>query len=574
MSVPPTSRAALSVDTLASGRVVAVVALLAASLLLPGLGAIDLWAPDEPRYAQVAEELLDSPGRPTDLVLLRLNGEVYTQKPPLYFWLAALVGAVDGRVDEIDARLPSALAGVAVAVLTAWLGRLLSGRWTTGLLAALVLLTLPRFAHQARRAQLDVLLTLFELAALIAYVRIETLRIDVPPPAADRPPVRWLWVLHGAVALALLTKGPVGALPWLVIVVHRAIERRTASLRALFPIRGVALALAPALAWAGAAIALSAPGYWHEAIVDNLFARFLVGTDHVRPFWYFAWQLPLDALPWTPVMGAAAIALWRERSRSDTAARIAALLFAWTLVFVLFFSLSAGKRGLYMLPLFPGLAVLAAWALTRWLDVGQLPMAFRAGAGAILLAISGLCLVLASGPPGIAMRAGIAEWPRAPIWSVTWVGISGAVALALGPRSRHRAALGIAATFASLLLLETIAFQRIQPLLDPQKSPRAIGRLVDDATAPGERVGVFRHGAFTGGLEYYSQRRVVGLESAHDVERFVASGSRIVVVRERDLSSLVAGRPHGIRGAARSGTRRLLVVELLFPSRVSRPRTP
>ena len=67
--------------------------LAAALLLLPGLGATDLWAPDEPRYAQVAEELRSLRHGAAGLVLLHLNDAVYNQKPPLYFWLAALAGA-------------------------------------------------------------------------------------------------------------------------------------------------------------------------------------------------------------------------------------------------------------------------------------------------------------------------------------------------------------------------------------------------------------------------------------------------------------------------------------------------
>ena len=78
------------------GRLPVTLVLLAAALLyLPGLGATDLWAPDEPRYAQVAEELRTGAGH---RVLLHLNGEPYTQKPPLYFWLAALAGAAADRV--------------------------------------------------------------------------------------------------------------------------------------------------------------------------------------------------------------------------------------------------------------------------------------------------------------------------------------------------------------------------------------------------------------------------------------------------------------------------------------------
>ena len=104
---------AANVDRRLAGAVLAA----AAALLLTDLSATDLWAPDEPRYAAVAEELRSFRHGAAGLALLHLNGEAYTQKPPLYFWTAALAGVPGGRVTEVAARLPSALCGLA----TVWL---------------------------------------------------------------------------------------------------------------------------------------------------------------------------------------------------------------------------------------------------------------------------------------------------------------------------------------------------------------------------------------------------------------------------------------------------------------------
>ncbi|MGI9590320.1 MAG: ArnT family glycosyltransferase, partial [Myxococcota bacterium] len=132
------------------------IALLAGALalFLLGLGRTDLWAPDEPRYAHVAAELFAMERGAQDLVLLRVNGEPYDQKPPLYFWLAALASVPGGRVSEWSARLPSALAGLATLALTFALGRRLFdarvAAWGTAFLA-----TVFDFAFLARRARLD-----------------------------------------------------------------------------------------------------------------------------------------------------------------------------------------------------------------------------------------------------------------------------------------------------------------------------------------------------------------------------------------------------------------------------------
>ena len=182
-----------------------------------GLGWTDVSAPDEPRYLQVAEEMRALETGPGGLVLLHLNGEPYTQKPPLYYGLAALFGAPFGRVDEATARLPSALAGVATVLLTAALGTRLLGP-ASGLLAAALLLTTLEFSTLARRIQLDVLLALFETLALAVFWAVDRKRLSAG---------RGALLFHGFLALGVLTKGPVGwLLPVLTVLCYLAWERR------------------------------------------------------------------------------------------------------------------------------------------------------------------------------------------------------------------------------------------------------------------------------------------------------------------------------------------------------------
>jgi 4-amino-4-deoxy-L-arabinose transferase-like glycosyltransferase len=175
----------------------------AALLLLFRLGATDLWAPDEPRYAQVAEELRSLERGAEDLFLLRLNGKPYTQKPPLYYWLAAALGAPGGRVSETVARLPSALAGIAAVFATLRLGARMLGP-SAGIWGALLLLSVYRFGHLARRVQLDVLLAALEVVALLAFWRLDRGLGGRRANAA---------LLHGALGLAVLTC-PIFAAPF------------------------------------------------------------------------------------------------------------------------------------------------------------------------------------------------------------------------------------------------------------------------------------------------------------------------------------------------------------------------
>ena len=76
-----------------------VLAAAATAVLLPGIGSRDLWNPDEPRYAEVAREMLLEPRAIEHFLVPRLNGERYDHKPPLHFWNIALFGALRGGVE-------------------------------------------------------------------------------------------------------------------------------------------------------------------------------------------------------------------------------------------------------------------------------------------------------------------------------------------------------------------------------------------------------------------------------------------------------------------------------------------
>jgi len=529
---------------------VAGAALAAALVLLPGLGARDLWAPDEPRYGRIAEELRRLERGAGDLVLLRLHGAPYTQKPPLYYWLAAGSGAPLGRVTEVAARLPSALAGIALVAITAWAGARLFGRAGAGAWAAAVLLSTWRFAELAGRAQLDVLLAACEATALLALWRVDRGELSAR---------RGLVIAHLALAAALLTKGPVGLLPLAVWAVFLAADGRAREWRRAVPAWGLALSIGPILAWIASATWLAPPGFFDEAVVHNVLARFLTGTAHVRPFYYYAVQLPLEALPWTlvwPFAGAWLIRSLRRPARADGAR----LLVAWIATFVVFFSLSAGKRGLYLLPAFPALALvvggwldarLARGGAPRWLPRAlALAGAAAALAGAALALRGGLELDLA---PGFRLSAPAA----AGMASVCAAGVAAGAVLA-----RRGVQGGLAAVPATLAILQLLVFTTVLPGFDPEKSPRPLARAAVRAAGPEGPIGVFDHEAATGGIAYYADRPVAAVPDPAAAERFLARPGAVLLVRRDRWPRLARALPGAIErvAARRSGRRRTWVV--------------
>lgn len=543
-----------------------VLAAAAALLLLAGLGATDFWAPDEPRYGQVAQEIRSFEHGPSGLVLLHLAGEPYTQKPPLYYWLAALASAASGdRVSEVAARLPSALAGIATVMLTAALARRLVPGRLSPFCAGIVLLTTFRFAHLARRAQLDVLLTGCETAAMLAFWQIDArLRAGAPRPTGG------VVAFHLALGAAALTKGPVGWLPVLAIGVYLAWEGRARDLPRLLPVWGLLLSVGPVLVWIGGATALAPGGFFREAVVENLAGRFLSASSHVRPLYYYLYQLPADALPWTllwPVVAWHGVRALRGGAEERRPWR---LLFAWVGVPLIVLSLSSGKRGLYLLPVFPALSLMTGATLARLLER---PAGAPAWMGRGVLALgAGLCL----GGAAVALVGGVEPAGQSGfgVPAETGVAVAGIAALGMlaagvARRVTGRSTASLGVGLASLLALELFVFLRIYPSYDLEKSPRPIAVRAAQLTAPDEPVGVFDDEGLAGGIVYYANRRVEILPRPEDVARFLDGGGRYVILERWKLPWLDPVGPLYVHAKARRDRRQLAIV-----SRTKTAETP
>ena len=352
--------------------------LLAAIIFSINVGGYDLWPPDEPRYALVAREMMDS----GDYLAPRVNGQPYKEKPPLLFWAIAAVSAWTGDVTALSARIPSVLAGLITLIFTGLLAReLFSAR--IAFWSILILMTMQRFWWNSRFGQIDMLLTACLTVGLYAFWRWENTRRYV-----------WLTLFYLAALAGLYAKGPgVLVFPVLFVLVwtwHS--ERRKEAWIHLFV--GCLLCIVAYAAWAipvhviFAGEAKEAAG---DVLASNLFrqtlGRFFLGVSHANWPWYYLTTLPVDWLPWTLFLPWVALWTWKHRRESASVR----FLLCWTLPAFLFFSAAIGKRGVYLLPLFPAFSMLFAHGVLDFMQNGQAKWQRRIGIlYALILLVIGL----------------------------------------------------------------------------------------------------------------------------------------------------------------------------------------
>ena len=540
----------------------------AALLFLPGLGGRDLWNPDEARYAVVAREMLER----GDLFVPHLNGEVYTQKPPLLFWAIGAASLLSGGVDETSARLPSALAAIAAVLLVFLLGERLFGR-RAGFLAAAVFATCAKVLWQGRFGQIDMLLVALVTAAVWCWVR------EVFPegtPMSSRARARDLgggrrdvlpYLFFFFAGLATLAKGPVGLLPPLLsILVYRVLAHGWEGLRGLRLGRGLLLWAAVVAAWLLPAALAGGPEYLEQIVFRQNVTRYADPWHHFQPWYYYLTVLPGDFFPWSFLLPAALVVGRREGWLRRREGHPFLFALCWVAVTVLFFSLSSAKRTVYILTMYPALALLVGAALDRAAAAWPRDRRWIAGSLGALAALSTL-LVLAVPLVGerradeLAVLGGeTLAWRLTAAVALLAAGAMAAWLLALRGKSVE-GAFALAAGTAAMALA---AFLLVVPAFDVVKSARSMSRALDARLAPGETYGIYPRLDST--FLFYSRRRAVPLEGEEALRRFAARPGRVWLLAQRDDLAKLRGGPLPLVEVARDPDPREGYVLLTRPS--------
>ncbi|APP78003.1 hypothetical protein BJD12_19395 [Xanthomonas vesicatoria ATCC 35937] len=462
-------------------------ALLAALLLivvslLSGLGLRQPNPPDEPRFVLAARTMVES----GHWLLPHRGSELYAEKPPVFMWLQAASYELVPHW-PVAFLLPSLLAALATLWLTWDMTRLLWNRRVAGY-AVLALFAVLQFGLMAKRAQIDmvlVALTTLSLWGLLRHVL--------------RGPDWRAWTLGlFAAGVGTVTKG-VGFLALLLLLPWMALPRRHWS---VLPARAQAgrswLLVLPAFL-AGTAVWLGPLGiallhsdnlqlhaYAHELLFKQTGTRYAHAWHHVKPFWYYLQVIATLWLPGCLLLPWLLPAWWRRLRRGDPRY---VLLLAWSVLVLLFFSASPGKREVYIFPMLPALCMAAAPLLAGLLRRRGVRVLLNAYV--LLLALAGLIL-----GGGIALHLHWAEntaikrgMELASLQSVGfWLIGLGIAGLAVMAWSRgRRAGTAVLVMTAALWLVYGLG---LMPALDPYSSSARLMQRVGQRIGPHAELGM------------------------------------------------------------------------------------
>ena len=492
--------------------------LLSVVLFFPGLGARDFWAPVEPRYAEIARVMFAK----GEWIVPMVNGDLYTDKPILYFWLVLIAAKVAGAVNEWTVRLPAAFGGVGFVLTTYFFARdFFSPR--IGLLAAVMLATSARVIWEARWAHIDALFCFFFLLSVYFAARALLRK-------GDSSEILLAYVFMG---LATLAKGLIGVVLPALLLVSFMIARRDWRLIAAAKLHlGIPIFLMVVAPWLLLVNGATESRWLADFIYVHHIQRYTAGAGHRQPLFYYFTTLPVDLLPWTVFAIPALFAYRRCRGLLTDPVK---LFFAlWFLVIFVFFSASNTKRDLYLMPLLPTVAVFIAHYIDD-LDAGRLPqdMLYRSISLFFfaLIALAGLLLPLAT---WVLRRD--AFWIGLPVAGVLAAG-GGSAVLYVRQNKPQKVVAATTLMMTSTLLCAVIW---IFPYIEPFKSRRffsmEVKRIVP-ATAT-----LYVYADTMNDFNYYTARETIPvLKSPDEVGKLLAAGKDdYLLIKERDLKRIAS----------------------------------
>jgi 4-amino-4-deoxy-L-arabinose transferase-like glycosyltransferase len=481
------------------------------------LGYPSLLDPDEAHYAELTREMLHSGSWLVPL----LDGKPFIDKPVLFHWLQGASVVLLGET-EFAARLPSALAALALFAATRWAGTVLLGA-EVGEWGAIMFATVPATFALASIALFDMVFSAFlvgGLACLLVAAKERRPRLEYPG--------------YALITLAVMTKGPV-ALVLLAIFIGGAMlagadtRERLGRLRWKHGIAGVVLAASPWFVWMegrfGTAFVekyLFAGNLWYFTQPEVFSRRVISHTFYARVF-------ASAFFPWSGVVVGRAIDILR---RGRDVLRVSAdekLLWIWTVGIIVFFSAARFKLDHYIFPAAPTCCLLAAhaWRQSVRDTEGTTTMTRYS-----VLAVAGLLIVGGSFASVYLFELDL-DLPITALALPIALILGGIVLMTqsalLGWKTPRHAAALIVMLLAAYLVVTSVGY----PVLEQTRPTAIVARRLKYISGPDAPTGLYRLERWRASLRYYLDRPIEGLETPEDIGTFISQSRPVYVVMLR-----------------------------------------
>ena len=519
--------------------IAACIILFTGFLFLFNTGKRDLWAPDEPRYAQVSKEMRDS----GNFIVPHLISEPYPDKPPLLFWLINLFSIPFGKITAVSSRLPSAFAGIGCCLAIFYLGKSLYHNTRIALLASLFLATSSKFLWMAHRVAFDVPLTFFVTMAILCFYKGYAARhgrsLTTPPceewdkGGVKKQERRYYTLFYIFMALGVLTKGPIGfILPFCIVLTYIILEKDIRVLKETRPWIGGTIFAFIVFTWVYLASIYGGKEYAYQILFKQNVGRFASSFAHKRPFYYYFINFPVNFIPWSVFVPSIAIYLFSKEGRGKI--QSISLPVIWFGVIFVFFSIVSGKRDIYVLSLYPAAALITAWFLNEFVEqfgekhfkkIGYYPCYI----------LCGVSLVLSILLPIVVYKL----YPQYTSSTIPFVAILLIGGLVMLRFVRYARIIPFLFTIIFVIFFAfTIGTLKAIPILNQYKSAKEICDNANSVMKPGEKLAMYNF--FRDPYLFYTNRNHIEvLRGTEELRRFLNSNERVFLfIQEKDFNKV------------------------------------
>lgn len=305
------------------------------ALLLPVIFFRDLTPTNEMKYISIAEEAINS----GHTWCMYYNGEIYADKPPVYFWIVeAMISVFKDNAPTVLAFFSLIPAFIILLVFNKWCNAKLKGRYLRA--AEVTLMSTAWFLGSAVVLRMDMLMTMFITLAMYTIWKIYQDKYT----STDET-LLGIWVF-----LAIFTKGPVGFLmPLVCSIAFLAVVRKMNLFTKIWsPVTWCIIVGGCALWWL---LTFSEGGwaYLHEMLIHQTFGRAVNSFSHGRPFYYYLYTIWYAMGPWSlATIGIIVWALIKKVELGD----LTKYFLVISASFIAMMSLFSCKLQIYLLPCF------------------------------------------------------------------------------------------------------------------------------------------------------------------------------------------------------------------------------